>query len=40
MTTALSKAMKGLYGSFSAEEAYRHEPFAKALRYFQSHAPR
>jgi hypothetical protein len=32
--------MNRLYGSFAADETYRHEPFVKALREFQKTVPR
>jgi hypothetical protein len=37
---AITNAMNRLYGSFAADEAYRHEPFVKALREFQKTVPR
>jgi hypothetical protein len=33
--SAITDAMNRLYGSFAADETYRHEPFVKALREFQ-----
>jgi len=39
-TSAMTKAMNGLYGSFAADETYRYEPFVKALREFQRTVPR
>jgi hypothetical protein len=38
--TAMTKAMNGLYGSFAADETYRHDPFVKALREFRRTVPR
>jgi hypothetical protein len=37
---AITNAMNRLYGSFAADETYRHEPFVKALREFQKTVPR
>jgi Cytochrome c554 and c-prime len=37
---AVTKAMSGLYGSFSSDESYRREPFVKALKEFRTAAPR
>jgi hypothetical protein len=39
-TSAMTRAMNGLYGSFAADETYRYEPFVKALREFQRTVPR
>jgi hypothetical protein len=39
-TSAMTKAMNGLYGSFAADETYRYEPFVKALAEFQRTMPR
>jgi hypothetical protein len=39
-TIAMTKAMNGLYGSFSSDETYRYEPFVKALTEFQRTVPR
>jgi hypothetical protein len=37
---AITNAMNRLYGSFAADETYRHEPFVRALREFQKSMPR
>jgi Cytochrome c554 and c-prime len=39
-TNALTSAMNRLYGSFAADETYRHDPFVKALKEFQKTVPR
>lgn len=39
-TSAMTKAMNGLYGSFTADETYRYAPFVKALQEFQRTVPR
>ena len=39
-SSAMTRAMNGLYGSFAADETYRFAPFVQALKEFQRTVPR
>jgi hypothetical protein len=39
-SSAMTRAMNGLYGSFAADETYRYAPFVQALKEFQRTVPR
>jgi hypothetical protein len=39
-SSAMTRAMNGLYGSFAADETFRYAPFVQALKEFQRTVPR